>query len=55
MVYIHGDRFDTLGGGNIGFVDVGSGGYLQAPWMLLPTERLTALDFEPTHFNAEKD
>lgn len=33
---------------NIGFVDVGSGGDLKEPWALLPVERLTTFDFEPT-------
>lgn len=38
-------------GGNIGFVDVGSGGDLKEPWSLLPAERLTTFDFEPTGAN----
>jgi len=42
------DVLDALGGGKIGFADVGSGGELKAPWALLPAERLTAFDFEPT-------
>lgn len=33
---------------NIGFVDVGSGGELKAPWALLPAERVSTFDFEPT-------
>lgn len=36
------------GGGNIGFIDVGSGGNLKAPWSLLPPERLSTFNFEPT-------
>jgi len=40
---------DQFRAGNIGFVDVGSGGELKAPWKLLPRERLTTFDFEPTH------
>jgi len=47
------DILDTLGGGNIGFADIGSGGDLKAPWALLPTERLTTFDFEPTRFDGE--
>lgn len=33
---------------NIGFVDVGSGGDLKEPWALLPAERVSTFDFEPT-------
>lgn len=33
---------------NVGFVDVGSGGDLKEPWSLLPPERITTFDFEPT-------
>lgn len=40
-------------GGNIGFVDVGSGGDLKDPWALLPAERLTTFDFEPTSTDGE--
>jgi len=32
----------------IGFVDVGSGGDLKEPWALLPAERVSTFDFEPT-------
>jgi FkbM family methyltransferase len=39
---------DVLGGGKIGFADVGSGGKLKAPWALLPPERLSSFSFEPT-------
>lgn len=46
--------FDRLGGGNIGFVDVGSGGDLKTPWRLLPPERLRTINFEPTHFESGK-
>lgn len=45
---------DRLSGGNIGFVDVGSGGDLKTPWKLLPSERLRTINFEPTHFNSGK-
>lgn len=48
------DILDALGGGNIGFADIGSGGDLKEPWALLPAERLTAFDFEPTHFNGQQ-
>lgn len=34
--------------GNIGFVDVGSGGELKKPWSLLPAGAVTTFDFEPT-------
>lgn len=44
---------DYLGGGNIGFADIGSGGDLKEPWALLPTERLTVYHFEPTHSNGQ--
>lgn len=40
-------------GENIGFVDVGSGGDLKEPWSLLPAERLTTFDFEPTSADGE--
>jgi FkbM family methyltransferase len=40
-------------GGNIGFVDVGSGGDLKEPWSLLPAELLTTFDFEPTNAEGE--
>lgn len=46
--------FDRLGGGNIGFVDVGSGGDLKTPWKLLPPERLRTINFDPTHFESGK-
>ena len=48
------DILETLGGGNIGFADIGSGGDLKAPWALLPTERLTTFDFEPTGADEDK-
>lgn len=32
----------------IGFVDVGSGGELKEPWALLPADRVSTFDFEPT-------
>lgn len=48
------ETLDGLGGGDIGFVDVGSGGELKAPWSLLPPERLCSFDFEPTRGGAEK-
>lgn len=38
-----------FGGRDIGFVDIGSGGDLKAPWNLLPKERLATFNFEPTH------
>lgn len=47
------DTLDTLGGGSIGFADIGSGGDLKEPWALLPRERVTTFDFEPTGVNAE--
>lgn len=40
-------------GRNIGFVDVGSGGDLKEPWALLPAERVSIFDFEPTNADGE--
>jgi hypothetical protein len=41
-------------GADIGFVDVGSGGDLKAPWKYLPPDRLKICDFEPTLAEAGK-
>jgi hypothetical protein len=36
-----------LCGSPVGFIDVGAGGPLKSPWTLLPTNRVTKIDFEP--------
>jgi FkbM family methyltransferase len=38
----------------LGFIDVGSGGELKAPWTLLPSAHIRKFDFDPEEIQSEK-